>query len=178
MIANKHWPIITFVIILVLLGFGLTQDPHLLPSNLVEKPAPKFRLPGLVDGKVLDESLFQGHRTIVNVWASWCEPCREEHPIFGKIRAAHPGLKLFAIDYKDDSEQAKHFLEVFGNPFDWVAQDAKGSIALDWGIYGTPETFILDERGRILHRHAGALSWETWQREFEPLLKPAKKKDA
>jgi len=167
---------IRFVHVLPLLIFGalavlflvrlFTGDPTRIPSALVGKPAPAFALaplPGLLrDGKPspgFDSDSLKGNVTVVNIWASWCAPCRQEHPLLMQLSKA-PGLRLVGINYKDGTENARRFLGTFGDPFAAVGVDPNGRTAIDWGVYGVPETFIVGPDGIIRHKHIGPLTPE------------------
>lgn len=143
-------------------------DPSQVPSALIGKPAPTLTLPAL-DGLVrgdkpvpgLDPKDFQGEVTLVNVWASWCVPCRTEQPQLVQL-AADRRIRLVGINYKDDTENARRFLGRFGNPYAAVGVDAKGRAAIDWGVYGVPETFIVSRDGRIAFKHVGPITPENF----------------
>lgn len=143
------------------------KDPSQIPSALIGKPVPDFELPpleGLVrDGAPVpgfaDEDLAGGGISVVNVWASWCGPCREEHPYLSEL-AAHGGLPLYGLNYKDKADNARRFLGQLGNPFTAVGADESGRVAIDWGVYGVPETFIVDGAGVIRYKHVGPLNAE------------------
>jgi cytochrome c biogenesis protein CcmG/thiol:disulfide interchange protein DsbE len=139
-------------------------DPSRVPSVLIGRPAPAFALeplPGLVrDGRPLPglaEADLKGAVTVVNVWASWCGPCRQEHPLLMEL-AKDPSIRVVGINYKDAPENARRFLGTFGNPFAAVGVDANGRVAIDWGVYGVPETFVVGPDGTIRHKQIGPLS--------------------
>lgn len=161
----------TFLPLLVFAGLAALfyarlqdDDPSRIPSVLLDKPAPATELPPL-DGLSKDgapvpglaSADFQGKVTLVNVWASWCAPCREEHPQLLKL-ASEPGIRLVGINYKDDPENARRFLGALGLPYAAVGVDANGRTAIDWGVYGVPETFIVDRKGVIRYKHIGPIS--------------------
>lgn len=163
-------PLATFLGMSVLLGVGLTMNPKELPSALIGKPAPEFSLPLLhtPEQSFAPKSL-SGKRWILNVWASWCPSCRDEHPIFNEI-AQRTSIPLVGLNYKDKPEDAKRWLSVRGNPYDSIPSDIDGSIAIDWGVYGAPETFVVDEKGNILYRHAGPISPVLLKQEIAPFF--------
>lgn len=139
-------------------------DPSRLPSALIGRPAPAFALaplPGLTrDGQAvpgLSADDVRGKVTIVNVWASWCAPCRQEHPLLMEL-AKDPAVRVVGINYKDDPENARRFLGALGNPFARVGIDGAGRTAIDWGVYGVPETFVVGPDGTIRHKHIGPLT--------------------
>jgi cytochrome c biogenesis protein CcmG/thiol:disulfide interchange protein DsbE len=138
-------------------------DPAQVPSALIGKPAPEFALaalPGLNGVPGLSRADLDGRVTVVNVWASWCAPCRVEHPLLMDL-AKDPGLTLVGLDYKDDPENGRRFLGTFGNPFKAVGIDPSGRTAIDWGVYGVPETFVVGSDGTIRHKHIGPLTRES-----------------
>jgi cytochrome c biogenesis protein CcmG, thiol:disulfide interchange protein DsbE len=150
-------PLALFLLVGLFLAVGLTRDPSTLPSALVGKPAPEFALPPLEgrDQHGLSRADLGGRPTLVNVFASWCVPCRVEHPLLSRLAAE--GVLIQAINYKDRPEDATAWLAELGDPFDKVGSDQNGRVGIDWGVYGVPETFVLDGRGHIVHRHVGPL---------------------
>jgi cytochrome c biogenesis protein CcmG/thiol:disulfide interchange protein DsbE len=164
-------PLMVFIVMVIFLWKGLSLKSNLIPSPLINKSAPSFSLPLLADLKVkTSEKDFLGHITLVNVWATWCIACQEEHEFLLKL-ANHHDLVLYGLNYKDNAEKAKKWLEIYGNPYKMVAVDESGDIAIDWGVYGTPESFILDKKGIIRYKHIGPLSMEIWERELQPIVK-------
>ena len=157
-------PLVIFAALLALFLFRLgAGDPSRLPSVLIGKPAPALSLPpleGLVENGLpvpgLDPALFKDRVAVVNVWASWCVPCRDEHPFLVRI-AADKRATLVGINYKDAPENARSFLARFGNPFAAVGVDTGGRAAIEWGVYGVPETFIVGRDGRIAYKHIGPI---------------------
>jgi len=140
----------------VLLAIGLTLNPRLVPSPLIDKPAPVFELPLLLkEGSFSNEDLL-GHVTLVNVWASWCFACRQEHEVVKNL--ARSGVRIIGLNYKDEPANAKSWLSKLGNPYQVVAVDYDGRISIDWGVYGAPETFLIDQEGIIRHKVIGPLS--------------------
>jgi cytochrome c biogenesis protein CcmG/thiol:disulfide interchange protein DsbE len=158
-------PLVAFGALAALFLLRLEQggDPTAVPSVLVGRPAPKTELPPLagsgLPGIAAADLAAGGKPTLVNVWASWCVPCREEHPILEKL-GADPRIRLIGINYKDQGENALRFLGQFGNPFAAVGVDASGRTAIDWGVYGVPETFLLDGEGVVRYKFIGPLSEE------------------
>jgi cytochrome c biogenesis protein CcmG, thiol:disulfide interchange protein DsbE len=153
-------------------------DPSRLPSALLGKPVPDFTLPP-VDGLNADTGavggfdtadLATGEPTIVNVWASWCVPCHEEHPLLTAL-AKEPGVRLYGINYKDDPAAARRFLGRYGNPFARVGADRSGRVAIDWGVYGVPETYVISGDGKITYKYVGPLTEEAIRDKLLPLLK-------
>lgn len=172
-------PLIFFLGLAGLFYFGLQSgDPSKLPSALLGKPVPEFKLPPLEglkeNGKQVaafsNTDLAQGKVSIVNIWASWCIPCRIEHPFLVQL-AALSGAPLFGINYKDGTEGARRFLGRYGNPFVAVGVDSSGSTAIDWGVYGIPETFIVGGDGTILYKHVGPIDGQIIEKQLMPAIK-------
>ena len=163
-------PAALFAVLLVAFAVGLRHDPHMLPSALIERPAPDFALPGLyeaADG--LTRKDLGGQVTLVNFFASWCAPCREEHPELMTL-ARRPGVTLDGIAYKDKPEDSRRFLDRLGNPFAHVGIDRDGTTAIDFGVYGVPETYVVDGTGHIRYRHVGPLTAEDVKEKILPLI--------
>ena len=151
------------------------RDPSKLPSVLIDKPVPDFALPqldGFTGGGLSDETLAEGVH-IVNVWASWCVPCRQEHPLLMAL-GEDDRFTVAGLNYKDAAENARRFLGALGNPYAAIGVDAKGRTAIDWGVYGVPETFIVKD-GVILHKFVGPLSAAAMAETFGPALEKALK---
>ncbi len=149
---------------------GLNRDPTLLPSALIDRPAPDFALPGLYDPKTgLTRAELLGGVTLVNFFASWCGPCREEQPALMML-SHEPNLTLDGIAYKDRIADARRFLDDLGNPYRRIGVDRSGATAIDFGVYGVPETYVVDAAGRIRYRHVGPLSAEDVERRILPLV--------
>jgi cytochrome c biogenesis protein CcmG, thiol:disulfide interchange protein DsbE len=155
-------------------------DPSALPSALIGKPVPTFALPALeglrrdgADVPGFASTDLKGGVTVVNVWASWCVPCREEHPLLARV-AAMPGVRLVGINYKDEPENARRFLGSLGNPFAAVGADTKGRAAIDWGVYGTPETFVVNGRGEVVLKHVGPITSDAILTELLPAIQKAR----
>ena len=174
-------PLLIFIALASLLFFRLgSGDPSRLPSALIGKPAPSLSLSALGglmrDGAPvpgLDPSKFKGQITLVNVWASWCLPCHAEHPQLMRL-AADRRLQLVGINYKDAAENARRFLGRYGNPFSAVGVDQNGRSAIEWGVYGVPELFLIGRDGRIAYKQVGPITDETLPeltREIEKALR-------
>ena len=173
------------VIFLSLAGLFLWQmasgnDPNQIPSVLINKPAPEFDLPALNadygfkgdNGEPLPgfkTADFKGKISVVNVWASWCPTCRDEHPILLDM-TKDKRFELVGLAYKDDPANSARFLKNHGNPFDAVGMDISGRVGIDWGVYGAPETFIVDSTGTIRYKHIGALTPRSMMETFMPKL--------
>ncbi|MBB42456.1 MAG: DsbE family thiol:disulfide interchange protein [Rhodospirillaceae bacterium] len=151
------------------IGTGQKSLNH-LPSTLINKPAPRFNLPPINrGGKGFSTKMLRGNVSLVNIWASWCIPCRVEHPYLMKL--AQDGFSIYGINYKDDPKNANTFLKVLGNPYRAVGADHSGLTSIDWGVYGYPETFIVDSNGYIRYRHVGPLSETDLSNTIQPILK-------
>jgi cytochrome c biogenesis protein CcmG/thiol:disulfide interchange protein DsbE len=183
--ARRFWlalPLLIFAALAGLFWYALHGgDPSLLPSALIGKPVPEFNLAPLerltADGKDVlgfaSTDLAQGEPTLVNVFASWCLECQEEHPLLVEL-AKDPGIRLFGIDYKDDPAAARRFLGRYGNPYSRVGADTSGRTAIDFGVYGVPETYVITPDGKIAYRQVGPLTEKTIKEKLLPLLnKPA-----
>lgn len=171
----KRWlPLIIFAGLLILLGVGLGMNPRDLPSALVGKPVPAFNLPDLMDqDKQVSETDFKGKVWVLNVWASWCVACQAEHELLLKWQRPE-GVDLVGLNYKDESRAARAWLvDMGGNPYDRVAVDMKGLVGIDLGVYGVPETFVIDKQGQIVRRLTGALTAESVEAKLKPVIEQA-----
>jgi cytochrome c biogenesis protein CcmG/thiol:disulfide interchange protein DsbE len=167
--------LLPFGVLLVLLYAGLQNgDPSRLPSVLQNKPLPDFTLAALPDHKAdgvpgLSPADFRtGQPVLLNIWASWCAPCREEHPLLMQLQ--QDGIAVYGLNYKDDPKAARRFLGQFGNPYDRIGVDPTGRAAIDLGVYGVPETFVVNGRGEIIYRHVGPLEMSAFNDKIRPLL--------
>jgi cytochrome c biogenesis protein CcmG/thiol:disulfide interchange protein DsbE len=169
-------PVIVFAGLAALFWKGLSGEPSKIPSALINKPVPEFTLdavPGLGVPGFATADLKSGKVTVVNVWASWCAPCRIEHPLLIEL-ARRSDIALFGINYKDEPENSVRFLGTLGQPFAAVGMDANGRAAVNWGVYGVPETFIVDGQGVIRYKHIGPLSPEAITGKFAAEIEKAK----
>jgi len=167
---KKLIPLILFVVIAVFLYFSLNTTSSKLPSPLLGKIFPNIEAKDFYSNEsVFLTDLFNGKISIVNVWASWCVTCREEHQMMMKI-SNNKDLQLIGINYKDTRADGERYLEVMGNPFDVIVFDPNGKIGLDLGVYATPETFLVDQKGVILYKHIGAIDSKVWEESFVPYL--------
>lgn len=172
-------PLLIFAALAFLFWYALHGgDPSRLPSALVGKEVPQFELPpieGLAAGPGAAQGfgaadLKGGEPTILNVWASWCVPCHAEHPLLMQL-AKEPGVRLYGINYKDDPAAARRFLGRLGNPFLRVGADRSGRTAIDFGVYGVPETYVISGDGKIAYRHVGPLTEEAIREKLLPLVR-------
>ncbi|MEI6115254.1 MAG: DsbE family thiol:disulfide interchange protein [Burkholderiales bacterium] len=168
-------PFLVFVVLVGFLAVGLTRDPHEIPSPLVNKAAPAFRVPQLAEsGKTFSPEDLKGQVWMFNVWASWCVACREEHPVlveFGKSKLA----PLIGLNYKDPRDDALAMLRREGNPYELSAFDANGKVGIDYGVYGVPETYVIDKQGIIRYKHIGPITREALNKTIVPLINELKK---
>ncbi len=169
---KRFIPLGIFLVIVMVLAVGLTRDPAKLPSALIDKPLPQFTLPGLYQPEqVVVSDELGGEPWVLNIWASWCVACVAEHQVFLDWKQADPALRLVGLNYKDDTTQAKQWLQrLGGSPYDHIAVDQVGSLGIDLGIYGVPETFIVSADNFILHRFAGSVTEQDVQELLAPLL--------
>jgi cytochrome c biogenesis protein CcmG/thiol:disulfide interchange protein DsbE len=175
-------PLLVFAVLAGLFWYALHGgDPSRLPSALIGKSVPQFDLPP-IDGLLADgrdvpgfasADLAQGEPTVVNVFASWCVECQVEHPLLLAL-GKEPGIRLYGIDYKDDAASARRFLGRYGNPYARVGADASGRTAIDFGVYGVPETYVIGGDGKIAFRHVGPLTETVINNKILPLLNPAR----
>ena len=167
-------PAAVFAVLLGFLYAGLSINPSVIPSPLIGKPAPALSLPTLHDSaRRLESTAFSGQPWVLNVWGTWCVACREEHATLVEI-ARTKVVPMYGLDWKDDRDSALAWLAQLGNPYDAVAFDAEGRVAIDWGVYGAPETFLVDANGMIVCKQIGPLDMETWRTKFLPLIRGAK----
>ena len=177
---NVRWgALIPAAVFLVMAGLFLVAvfrgDPSRVPSALIGRNVPEFSLSPIagVDRPGLATSDFgKGQPVIVNVWASWCVPCRDEYPVLNALKRL-TNAPIYGLNYKDSAEGARGFLEELGNPFTRIGADTKGRVSIDWGVYGVPETYIVDGKGHIAYKHVGPLTPEIVDSEILPLLRTA-----
>ncbi|MBI1201915.1 MAG: DsbE family thiol:disulfide interchange protein [Rhodopseudomonas sp.] len=164
-------PLVVFAGLAIVLGWELTHDPRNIPSTLVGKPVPSFSLPP-VRGRILglSDADLKGEVSLVNVFASWCVACREEHPLLLKMKSDGV-VPIHGLNYKDTPDNAARWLNSFGDPYTRTGADLNGRVAIDWGVYGVPETFVIGKDGRIVYKHIGPLSQEALDRIILPLIR-------
>lgn len=164
-------PVVFVGMLIGLLAIGLTLDPREVPSPLIGQPAPSFTLADLSDPeKTVSVTDWRGQVSLVNVWASWCASCRDEHPLLVEL-SEREGLPIYGLNYKDQRSDALAWLDRFGNPYRASAFDDQGRAGLDWGVYGVPETFVLDRRGHIRHKHIGAITRDDIEQTLLPMIR-------
>ncbi|MDK9723999.1 MAG: DsbE family thiol:disulfide interchange protein [Sterolibacteriaceae bacterium MAG5] len=168
-------PLVLFAVLVGFLAVGLNRDPREVPSPLVGKPAPAFSLPQLAaPEKSFSPEQMKGQVWVFNVWASWCVSCRQEHPLL--VEFARAGVApLIGLDYKDKREDGLRWLKQFGNPYDLSAFDADGRVGIDYGVYGVPETYVIDKQGVIRHKHIGPVTVEALEKTIIPLINELKR---
>lgn len=164
-------PLVVFVALALLLGVGLQLNPREVPSPLMNKAAPAFSLPQLHQpDQTLGPEALRGQVWLLNVWASWCTSCRLEHPVLVDL-ARSARVPIYGLNYKDQRSDALVWLERFGNPYQATMYDPKGLVGLDYGVYGTPETFVIDQQGVIRHKQVGPLTVEVLEKTILPLVR-------
>jgi cytochrome c biogenesis protein CcmG, thiol:disulfide interchange protein DsbE len=166
--AKLFIPFAVFVILSVLLYVGLSLDPNELPSVLIDKPVPEFSLPSLDDESVnITQADLIGKPYLLNVWATWCPSCKYEHPYLLKL--AQSGIPIYGINYKDESDAARSLLQRDGNPYTANIVDKEGSLVMALGVYGAPETFIVDAKGIIRYKLVGVVDEKVWTSVMAPI---------
>ncbi len=167
-------PIGLFALLVVVLAIGIGRAPEksIIKSVLLDKPAPQFVLPQLGEAPPFDSRSLQGQWYVLNVWGTWCAECRAEHETLLEIQRSGR-VPLVGLNWKDEDALATDWLRQLGNPYSHVALDREGRVAIDWGVYGAPETFLVDAAGMVRYKHVGPMTPEVWQREFLSRLPPA-----
>lgn len=175
-------PVLIFIVMAALFGFALTSgDPSKLPSALIGRPVPQTEFAALEDlrdgGQPVPgfgaADLAKGKVSVVNFWASWCGPCVEEHPLLIELKSK-AGIDIYGVNYKDAPEAGRRFIGRFGNPFTAVGTDRNGRGAIEWGVYGMPETFVINGRGEIAYKHVGPISKESLETKLLPAIAAAR----
>jgi len=167
---------IIFVALIALLWAGLGRDPRFVPSPLVGKPLPDFTLSKLQNPqRILTAADFQGKVSLLNVWATWCVSCRREHGFLMSL-AESGQIPIYGINYKDDREAALAWLEKIGDPYTMNVYDPDGRLGIDLGVYGTPETFLIDPDGVIAYKHIGPMSVDVWEKKIRPVIETITKR--
>lgn len=169
-------PLVAFVLLILVFIKGLDpeRDLNALPSPFIGKPAPEFELPSLKNPEqTISKATFDGEVTLVNVWATWCVGCRQEHGFLLDL-ARENSVPIYGINWRDERDEALGWLSGLGDPYVASGYDADGRVGIDWGVYGAPETFLLGRDGRVLHKHLGPLSQHSWEEDFVPLIEAEK----
>ena len=163
-------PLFLFLALGVAFAIGLTKDPRELPSQMIDQPFPDFALPDLLDMDVtIDHSYFDGQVTLVNIFGSWCVACDQEHPMLMWL-AENNEIKMLGVDWRDTVEKGRRWLALRGNPYSRVVFDADSMLAIDLGVTGAPESFIVDKNGQIRYKFIGPITQKTWQDELKPFI--------
>lgn len=158
-------PFVLFIGLGLLFWKGLSLNPHLLPSVRLGQVVPQFELPLLGDEGMLTNQTLKGRVLLLNVWASWCTSCAEEQAFL--LQLSRKGIPIIGLNFQDSPQQALTWLKRWGNPYQVIGSDADGKLAIDLGVYGTPETFVIGRDGQILHRYVGILTKSVWKKELE-----------
>jgi cytochrome c biogenesis protein CcmG/thiol:disulfide interchange protein DsbE len=175
------WPLAIFAVLATIFAFALrTGDPSKLPSALIGKTVPAIELQGLEGltdagrsiGGFAGTDLAKGEVSVVNFWASWCVPCVQEHPVLVALQE-RAGVRVFGVNYKDQAAAARRFLGRYGNPYFAVGMDGNGRAAIEWGVYGMPETFVVNGRGEIVYKHVGPITPEALEAKIIPVIRTA-----
>jgi len=160
-------PLLLFAVLAIFLFRGLALDPRELPSALIDRPLPEFNLPALGEDRNLSKADVVGQVSLFNVWATWCISCRVEHPYLQRL--ADAGVSIYGINYKDEDAAAIRWLQELGNPYRTNIVDTQGTLGLDLGVYGAPETYLVDADGVIRYRHVGVVNERVWKGILAPL---------
>ena len=164
-------PLFLFIILAVFLAIGLKLNPKEIPSPLIGRPVPDFSLPLLhIPEKKLGNYNLKGRVWLLNVWASWCVSCRAEHPLLNQL-AKQKSVTIIGLNYKDEPENAKRWLKMLGNPYNSSVMDQDGRIGIDFGVYGVPETFVVDKKGIIRHKHTGPMTKDDISESLLPMVR-------
>ena len=166
-------PVLIFAGLVAFFAIGLKRDPRYIPSPLIGKPAPAFELSAVEDpARKVSSRDFQGRMYVVNVWGTWCVGCREEHATLLEIARSNV-VPIVGLNWKDELPLAQQWLQQLGNPYVATAFDPEVRVGIDWGVYGAPETFLVDGNGVVQYKHIAPLTMEVWQREFLPRIRQA-----
>lgn len=168
-------PLALLAALVAIFAVSIDRDPGLIRSVLIDRPAPSFALPPIegLASPAFDSAALLGEVSVVNVFASWCIPCRDEHPFLVALKE-RTGVRLFGINQKDAPGNARAFLDELGNPYDAIGADANGRVSIEWGVYGVPETFVVDAEGIVIFKHVGPISAETLEADILPAVARAR----
>jgi cytochrome c biogenesis protein CcmG/thiol:disulfide interchange protein DsbE len=168
-------PLVVLVGLITVFAFNMNRDPALVRSVLIDKPAPTFTLPAVAGTGVegFDTASLTGEVTVVNVFASWCIPCRDEHPLL-EVLKTETGVRLYGINQRDQADNAVKFLTELGNPYDRIGGDTDNRVSIDWGVYGVPETFVVNAAGVITYKHVGPMTPDSLENDVLPAIERAK----
>lgn len=162
-------PLFVFVVLAILFWRGLSLDPNAMPSALIDKQVPVFHLPTLEDtDRLVDQEIFKGKVSLLNVWATWCPTCYAEHAFL--VTLAEQGVPIYGVNYKDDVQAAQKWLKELHNPYVLSVIDADGRLGLDLGVFGAPETYVVDKQGVIRYKHIGVVDEKIWEQTLQPLM--------
>lgn len=163
-------PLLAVVVMIPILVMGLRSDPSKLPSQYIGKPAPQFDLPTLRDpASRISTANLSGQVSLVNIWATWCVGCRAEHEFLMQLYR-ESSIPIYAINWRDNRPEALAWLEQLGDPYVASGYDEDGRVGIDWGVYGAPETFLINAEGQVIYRYPGPLNQNVWNKEFAPLV--------
>lgn len=166
---SRLLPLLVFIVMAGFLAWGLQRDPSRIESPLINNSAPKIELPVLASGELFNSEQMRGEVWVLNVFASWCVACVAEHPLLVQL-AKDRDIALVGLNYKDTTGEAVAWLNRFGDPFHYVAEDQSGLTGIDWGVYGVPETFVIDAEGKIRYKHIGPLTEQSIAEELIPMI--------
>lgn len=168
-------PLVVLVGLVAVFALNIDRDPSLVRSVLIDKPAPQFVLAAVAGTgrEGFDTAALTGEVTVVNVFASWCIPCRDEHPLLTRLKA-EAGVRLYGINQRDQADNAAKFLAELGNPYDRIGADTDNRVSIDWGVYGVPETFVVNAKGIITYKHVGPISPESLEKDVLPAIERAR----
>ena len=174
-IALVLLPLLLLAALVAVFAMNMDRDPSLIRSVLINKPAPEFALAAVAGtGKEgFDTASLNGEVTVVNVFASWCIPCRDEHPLL-EVLKQRTGVRLYGLNQRDAPENAVAFLTELGNPYDRIGADSDNRVSIDWGVYGVPETFVVNAKGVIVYKHVGPITPDSLEREVLPAIEKAR----
>lgn len=163
-------PLFIFLVLAIFFWRGLSLDPTAMPSALIDRPMPEFSLPTVLDSaKTVSEKELRGDVTLLNVWATWCISCRMEHPFL--LQLQQQGIRIVGVNYKDDVAAAQRWLKNLQNPYLYSIVDSDGRLGIDLGVFGAPETYVLDREGVIRYKHIGVLDQQVWSETIFPIVK-------